>query len=118
MKQLFLPIVFLILFVSCSQPEPVDFPDPNLEAAIRLRLGFNANQQIHAQHLKKITKLYAARSEISNLSGLENLTNLKELRLQNNKISDLTAVIRIDQTGMVKPQLKSDQRYSTNYKTK
>ncbi|MYB63570.1 hypothetical protein F4X73_02675 [Candidatus Poribacteria bacterium] len=71
MKRLCLLFALFIILTGCSAPQQVEFPDPNLEEAIRSRLGFKADKQIPAKHLKKITKLYAASDAISNLSGLE-----------------------------------------------
>ena len=90
MQRLCLLFTLFIILTGCSAPQQVEFPDPNLEEAIRSRLGFNADKQIHADDLKKINKLYASSSAISNISGLEKLTNLTELSLYNNKVSDLT----------------------------
>ena len=59
MKQLLLTIVFLILFISCSQPEPVEFPDPNLAAAVREALKLETDAPIMDTHLKKLDSLMA-----------------------------------------------------------
>ncbi len=43
MKHICLLFGFLIVFVSCSPPEPVEIPDPNLAAVVREVLKLDDN---------------------------------------------------------------------------
>ncbi len=70
---------------------PVDFPDPNLDAAIRAAIG-KPFGQIYDTDLETLTSLRANTTAISDLSGLEYATNLTLLFLNSNQISDLSAL--------------------------
>lgn len=74
---------------SNTNNEVVTFADPNLEAAIRQKIG-KASGDIHWSDLEGITRLYLGSRGISNLTGLEYCNNLKELHLYQNQIKDLS----------------------------
>jgi len=69
--------------------EPVTFVDLNLEKAVRNALKISSDQPITRADMAKLTNLSVRNKSIQNLSGLECAINLKELRLNNNQISDL-----------------------------
>jgi Leucine-rich repeat (LRR) protein len=67
----------------------VNFPDPNLEAAVRQALG-KPSGPLFAPEVAGLTWLGVSQRNIANLAGLENAINLQGLSLDNNQISDLT----------------------------
>jgi hypothetical protein len=69
----------------------VEFPDPNLEAAIRDALDKPAGN-IYVVDLLELVSLDASSYNIQNLSGLEYCVNLQELYLWDNQISDISAL--------------------------
>ena len=73
MKHIYLLFVFLIVFVSCSPPEPVEvqIPDPNLASAVREALGISPDAPIMDNELKKLKDLMASERSIKDLTGLE-----------------------------------------------
>jgi hypothetical protein len=66
----------------------VEFPDPNLEAAIRVEIDKPVGD-IMASDLQALTYLTVDNGNISDISGLEYLTNLEWLRLFGNHIIDI-----------------------------
>jgi len=71
----------------------VDFPDPNLEAAIRDAIG-KPTGDIYDTDLVGVgfTEFRAAQANITDLTGLEHCTDLTYLNLNLNTISDITAL--------------------------
>jgi len=59
MKHICLLFVLFIVFISCSAPEPVEFPDPNLAAAVREALGLSPDEPIMDKKLKELKDLTA-----------------------------------------------------------
>jgi len=84
-------VVCVSLFSGASA-EDVNFPDANLEAAVRDELGIPAPTPITDTHMAGLGSLSAPSSSISNIQGLEYGTNLTDLKLQSNQISDISAV--------------------------
>ena len=73
-----------------SQTEAqVNFPDPNLEAAIRDALGIQEGP-ITDSDLAGLTELDASERSVSNLSGIEHCINLHNLNLERNSINDIS----------------------------
>ncbi|MBN1188203.1 MAG: leucine-rich repeat domain-containing protein [Dehalococcoidales bacterium] len=68
----------------------VDFPDPNLEAAIRDAIDKPDGPIYHQSDLLNLYELYAWDYGISDLSGIEYCYNLEWLDLYNNNITDIT----------------------------
>ena len=58
MKHICLLFVFFIVFVSCSPPEPVEIPDPNLAAAVREALSLDPNEPITQKKLDELKTLW------------------------------------------------------------
>ena len=67
----------------------IDFPDRNLEAAIREAVG-KPSGDIYKADVEKLTSLYAAARGIVSLTGLEHATSLTHLYLDSNNISDIS----------------------------
>ena len=83
----------VILFsAGLSLAVTVSFPDSNLEAAIRNRLGIPEPTPITDTDMLGLISLFADSSNISDLTGLEYATNLTTLWLHNNNISDISTV--------------------------
>ena len=57
----------------------VDFPDPNLRAAIATALGKPSGATITAADMETLTALFAPNANITDLTGLEYATNLSTL---------------------------------------
>ena len=72
-----------------SDEEPVHFPDPNLEAAIREAIT-KPTGDIYPSDLEGIMALDARDRNIEDLAGLDYCTGLTELYLQSNQISDIS----------------------------
>ncbi|MEA3401165.1 MAG: FlgD immunoglobulin-like domain containing protein [Armatimonadota bacterium] len=79
--------------------EVVDFPDPNLEAAIRAAIGKPLGQ-VHQVDLLNLTVLDAPdlapsddANDIVDLTGLEHCIDLQELGLQDHLIADLAPLV-------------------------
>ena len=73
----------------------VDFPDPNLRAAIEIGLNKAAGEPIAPSEMVVFTCLVATDTSIRNLTGLESATNLTGLDLLGNNISDISAVAEL-----------------------
>jgi hypothetical protein len=69
----------------------VNFPDSNLEVAIREAIG-KPEGVVDTTDLASLTSFEYNYGNISDLSGLENCVNLNYLRLSSNEIADLSAV--------------------------
>ena len=67
----------------------VDFPDPNLRAAVQEALHLAADEAITPEKLQTLTQLDAWDREITDLTGLEQATQLKVVNLHNNAIRDI-----------------------------
>ena len=67
----------------------INFPDPNLEAAIRDAIG-KPTGGIYPLDLVGLTTLDASSRSISDLTGIEHCTSLTGLELNENQISDIT----------------------------
>ena len=70
----------------------VEIPDPNLEQAIREKLGLSSELPITQQEMLGLTGFAAEDAGIENITGLEYAKNLKRLHLRNNPIQDLTPI--------------------------
>lgn len=74
--------------LTVTLPLFVSFPDPNLEAAVRLALSMPTGV-LTPSNLQALTYINACDQHITNLSGLEYATSLRSLYLPGNGISDL-----------------------------
>ena len=82
---------FLVLH-PIATAQTVDFPDPNLRAALEAALDKAAGAGITQAEMASLESFYAFELGIRDLTGLEFAVNLKELRLGLNEISDLSAL--------------------------
>jgi cell wall-associated NlpC family hydrolase len=74
-----------------GENQPVTFPDPNLEAAIRDEIK-KPSGDIYDSDLKELTTLDAWGKNISDLTGLEYCVNLQILYLGQNRINNLQPI--------------------------
>lgn len=85
----------------------VNFPDPNLEAAVRQAIG-KPTGPILQSDLDRINNVFNARYiGIKNISGIEKLTNMKTLWIDGNQISDISPLATL--TGLQGLYLNSNQ---------
>ena len=102
--------VFTILIIHSSwhftaSAQNVEFPDPNLAAAVRGALGLGATDPIPQTNLNTLTYLFASNAGITDLTGLEYATGLWDLYLPRNQVSDisrlasLTRLVNLDLDG-------------------
>ena len=68
----------------------VEFPDPNLRAAIETELGKASGDPITTSDMTLLTHLESNSSNIIDLTGLGHAINLTELSLWNTSISDIS----------------------------
>ena len=95
MKNLyFLIICVCILSVSHFNAfaQNVNFPDANLAAAVRSKLGLAEGADIPQTSLATVTTLSSSSKGITNLTGLEYATGLTFLQLRDNPISDFSPI--------------------------
>ncbi|MCL0033828.1 leucine-rich repeat domain-containing protein, partial [Thermodesulfovibrionales bacterium] len=86
--------------LTVTPAEPVIFADPNLEAAIRERLGMEPHVPIYPSHLVQHFRgwhafLSAHNRNISDLTGLQYARGLERLFLRWNQIADLSPLSRL-----------------------
>ena len=124
-------VVAIALLVSVSaEAAVVVFPDPNLEAAVRLEIGkptgdildtdlvgtgftvFDASgwsigNLTGIEYCTDLTELYLRHNRIGSIGALSGLTNLPYLNLESNQISDISALASL--TGLRFLDLSSNQ---------
>ncbi|MCP4344561.1 MAG: hypothetical protein GY795_03420 [Desulfobacterales bacterium] len=77
-----------------SASETVNFPDINLEAAIRQAIN-KPTGDIQKSDLHGLTELKAFIKDIKNTEGLQHCTNLTELYLYSNQITNITPLAEL-----------------------
>ena len=83
-------LCLLISFSVSAQIEPETWlPDPALRAAVREALELAPDEPLTQDAMKRLTKLVAPNSEITNITGLQHATSLDFLALGGNPMSDL-----------------------------
>ena len=110
-----IPIVSLLILlplaivIGCTAPVPetVNFPDKNLEGAIRDALDKPPEETITPAELAGLMVLPARKLGITDLSGIEYCTNLTELDLDYNRISDISPLTSL--TSLTLLQLNYNQ---------
>ena len=80
-----------------SQPVPRLMPDGNLASEVRAALSIDIGSPFTQQDLKRLTRLSASSSGITDITGLEHATQLKTLSLRDNEISDLSPLAKLTQ---------------------
>ena len=78
----------------------VDFPDENLEAAVRDELNIPTDP-ITVVDMETMERLSADYSDISNLQGLEYATNLRTLLLDDNNASNISPIAGLTNLTML-----------------
>ena len=79
----------------------IEIPDPNLERAIREKLGLSSEFPITQQKMLQLTGFAAEVAQVEDLTGLEYAHNLKRLYLRNNPIEDLTPIANLTQLELL-----------------
>ena len=80
------------VFDAESSNPAVDFPDPNLDAAVRAAIGKPEPDQIYASDLATLTVLNAGSKGITHLDGLQYATNLVNLELGGDHVTTITPI--------------------------
>ena len=81
---------------SCRGNSVVTFEDANFEAAVRLALGLNAEEDITCELASGLTELSGLPdAPITSLEGAQNLISLTLLNLRDNLVSDLSPIARL-----------------------
>ena len=88
-----------IVTVTYYYIQVVNFPDSNLEAAIRAMIG-KPTGDITTTDLEGMTNLNASGLGIQSIEGLQYCTNLTELYLNNNQISNISALVGLDKPDL------------------
>lgn len=87
-------ILLSLLITSFLIDTTINFPDANLETAIREKLGLSS-RPIYKSQLINIQELDLSNRAITDLDGIQYFRNLKELNLADNQISDLSPLASI-----------------------
>ena len=75
-----------------SPPEAISISDPNLDTAVRERLGIASSDAMTQYTMLRLENLNADGRRITDLVGIKGATNLMTLHLGNNSISDISAL--------------------------
>ena len=75
----------------------VEIPDPNLERAIREKLGLPDETPLTQLLMRQLTEVNAPKRNIADLAGLEHATNLTVLSVWGNPISDISPLVNLIQ---------------------
>jgi Leucine-rich repeat (LRR) protein len=83
-----------------EKEEPVNFADPNLEAAIRKAIAIydrsiDERDDIYPSDLKGLTQLDTKDWNVSDLTGLEHCTDLTVLHLYNKQVDDISPLVNL-----------------------
>lgn len=95
--KIYLLIATLLITTSltgCQGQSSASFKDPHLEQVIRQTLG-RPHGSLSSGDLLGITDLDARDRDIRNLEGIEALANLRSLRLDNNRLVDISPLARL-----------------------
>ena len=79
----------------------IEIPDPNLERAIREKLGLPSHFPVTELEMLRLTGFAAEVAQVENITGLEYARNLKRLYLRNNPIEDLTPIANLTQLELL-----------------
>jgi len=96
-NDVYLDNISLIGSTNIATPEPmiINFPDPNLEAAIRAEINKPADS-IYNTDVVTIVNINLSHKNITNIAGLEHLTGLRKLILSSNyNAFDLTPLANL-----------------------
>jgi len=85
-----------------AQVFEVEFPDPNLEQAVRLSIDLPTGPILNTDLVGVgFTSLNASALEIADLTGLEHATDLTQVRLYENDIADISPLAALTQLADV-----------------
>lgn len=87
--------VFSASLIANPERETVEFPDHNLELAIREEIG-EATGDVYPSDLEGLTTLHARHAKIEDLTGISECKDLKQLLLDGNDISDLSPLSELN----------------------
>ena len=93
MKRLYTSVIVAVIcssWFNVVSAQDINIPDPNLAAAIRKELDLAPDASITAGDLRRLTTLYAAGRQITDLTGLQYARQLEELGLDGNQINDIS----------------------------
>ncbi|MXV85892.1 T9SS type A sorting domain-containing protein [Candidatus Poribacteria bacterium] len=94
-------LMAFLMFPLTAPAQNVTIPDANLRAAIAETLGKEPNSQITRADMRRLTRLDAHNSDITDLTGLEFATNLNEIRANDNLIEDLSPLAELTQLNVI-----------------
>ncbi|PPA28450.1 hypothetical protein C3737_19220 [Aeromonas jandaei] len=80
------------LLTDAVNAEIINFPDKNMEAAVKSALGIAVADPVTTQDMLALDRLNAVGKHIENLAGLQFATNLVALDVTDNDISDISAI--------------------------
>ncbi|MGE5606984.1 MAG: leucine-rich repeat domain-containing protein, partial [Bacteroidota bacterium] len=78
----------LQLVKELEKDRTISFPDPELEAVVRISVG-KPDGDLKSKDIKSLKVLNAPRHNISSLQGIEQLVSLKEIHLMGNQVESL-----------------------------
>ena len=93
--------IALCSWSSVTFAQIVEIPDPNLERAIREKLGLPSHLPLTQKDMLRLTGFAAEDAGIENITGLEYAHNLRSLFLRNNPIKDLTPLVNLTQLELL-----------------
>ena len=104
-RNIVLGILIFTVVLGCfwqnANAQVIEIPDPNLERAIREKLGLSSELPITQQEMLRLTSFAAEVAQVANITGLEYARNLKRLYLRNNPIEDLTPIANLKQLELL-----------------
>ena len=112
-RYLYIFLIFTVLLGSwhhTASAQNVTFPDENLAAAVRSRLGLEDDDDITQTALLGLTTVSFSSKGITNLIGLEYATNLTFLQLRDNPISDfspISSLINLESLNLIETGFSS-----------
>ncbi|WP_045217042.1 leucine-rich repeat domain-containing protein [Desulfonatronovibrio magnus] len=78
------------------EPEQIDISDANLKEAIMVELGRGHEHILNRDDMEELLVLNASQLDITDLTGLEYAVNLNQLYLNNNNVSNLSALAELE----------------------
>ena len=104
-RSIVLEILIFAVGLGCfwqnANAQIVEISDPNLEQAIREKLGLSTEALITQQEMLGLTGFAAEDAGIANITGLEYAHNLRSLFLRSNPIEDLTPLANLTQLRLL-----------------
>ncbi|MFC0014014.1 MULTISPECIES: TraB/GumN family protein [Allobacillus] len=98
------PIFFLFIsltLVACQSETEVDFPDQQLEEAIRAELD-QTEDELYLSDVRDLKSLNLSGEAIENLEGIEALESIEEINLTDNEITNIDPLTTLPELREVK----------------